>query len=141
MTDKQIEKFRRLLEATDLRLRGDMKGLEEAVRLDSGESGAPTHQDDMGSEHYLQELNTMLFENEDYIRTEVGEALGRIAGGTFGTCERCGTEIMEERLEVLPYTRYCTPCSAEVGDGAGLGKSIGERAGRAIAEDGEGFEE
>jgi RNA polymerase-binding transcription factor DksA len=75
----------------------------------------------------------MLFENEDYIRTEVGEALGRIVGGTFGTCERCGTEIMEERLEVLPYTRYCTPCSAEVGDGARLGGAVGDRVGGGIA--------
>jgi hypothetical protein len=51
MTDKRLEKFRRLLEATDLRLRGDIKGLEEAVRLDAGDSTAPTQQDDLGSEH------------------------------------------------------------------------------------------
>ena len=34
-------------------------------------------------------------------------ALEKIEGGTFGTCELCGTIIGEDRLEVLPTARTC----------------------------------
>ena len=30
-------------------------------------------------------------------------------------CERCGTEIPAERIEVMPETRICVKCSHEVG--------------------------
>ncbi len=37
-------------------------------------------------------------------------ALERIEAGTFGTCERCGNPIQEERLEALPTTTLCMDC-------------------------------
>ena len=30
-------------------------------------------------------------------------------------CKRCGSEIPAERLEVLPDTEVCTPCSKAIG--------------------------
>lgn len=41
---------------------------------------------------------------------EVDAALGRLDDGTYGTCERCGTRIPPERLEIMPYARYCVAC-------------------------------
>src|SRR3954452_18314431 len=126
MTQKRRELFRRVLEAMDGRVRDDLQSLEEQARTGlGGEAGgnlsnAPMHLADLGTVQYMQELNATLFENEEYIRLEVREALGRLDRGTFGLCERCGQAILEERLEVLPYTRYCTSCSGEVGDGAAV---------------------
>ncbi|MEU4623604.1 TraR/DksA C4-type zinc finger protein [Actinoplanes sp. NPDC023801] len=37
-------------------------------------------------------------------------ALRRIADGTYGGCERCGSPIPAERLRVLPHARFCVPC-------------------------------
>jgi DnaK suppressor protein len=37
-------------------------------------------------------------------------ALGRIADGSYGCCEKCETPIPAERLEVLPHARFCVPC-------------------------------
>jgi DnaK suppressor protein len=34
----------------------------------------------------------------------------RIADGTYGVCERCGTKIPEGRLEALPAVTFCIPC-------------------------------
>src|SRR4051812_45391347 len=124
MTAKRREQFRRVLEAMDGRVRDDVQSLEEQARTGlGGEAGgslsnAPMHLADLGTEQYMQELNATLFENEEYIRLEVQQAIGRLERGTFGLCERCGREIMEERLKALPYTRYCTSCSAELADGA-----------------------
>ncbi|CAN5292041.1 hypothetical protein BH18ACT4_BH18ACT4_13590 [soil metagenome] len=38
---------------------------------------------------------------------EVELALEQMDNGTYGTCERCGTEIAEPRLEAMPATRFC----------------------------------
>jgi RNA polymerase-binding transcription factor DksA len=75
------------------------------------------HLGDLGTEVYMQELNATLLENQDYIAREVDAALGRVEAGTYGDCESCGVAILEERLELLPYTRYCTPCAEQVQDG------------------------
>jgi RNA polymerase-binding transcription factor DksA len=135
MTTMQADRFRRVLEALDRRVRGDLGSLEDEARMGvGGEAGgnlsdAPMHLADIGSEQYLQELNATLFENEEYIRREVQDALGRLDRGTFGTCERCGQKIPQVRLEALPYTRYCTSCSAAVADGAPANLNAGRPEG------------
>ena len=43
---------------------------------------------------------------------ELEAALARIHDGTYGACERCGDAIPEERLDAIPHTRTCVPCSA-----------------------------
>jgi RNA polymerase-binding transcription factor DksA len=39
-------------------------------------------------------------------------ALDRIAGGSYGTCVRCGEPIGDDRLDVLPHTPFCRDCAA-----------------------------
>src|ERR1700690_4174916 len=41
----------------------------------------------------------------------VDEALGRLAEGTYGRCERCGNPISEARLEAIPTARRCQDCA------------------------------
>lgn len=41
---------------------------------------------------------------------EIEEAVTRIDEGTYGTCQDCAKPIPAERLEILPYTRYCVAC-------------------------------
>ncbi|MFC5759297.1 MULTISPECIES: TraR/DksA family transcriptional regulator [unclassified Rhizobium] len=48
---------------------------------------------------------------EDELRA-IDAALERIAKGTYGTCARCGAEISEARLAVLPHTPLCEDCAA-----------------------------
>jgi RNA polymerase-binding transcription factor DksA len=38
---------------------------------------------------------------------EVEAAIGRLALGTYGRCERCGQEITPARLEAMPAARLC----------------------------------
>ena len=40
-------------------------------------------------------------------------ALERLDEGTYGTCEECGTDMNEKRLQVLPFARYCVDCQKE----------------------------
>lgn len=41
---------------------------------------------------------------------DVERALGKFEQGTYGACERCGTQIAPARLEAMPETRYCIDC-------------------------------
>src|SRR5690606_28839897 len=46
---------------------------------------------------------------------EVDAALTRIAGGSYGYCERCGGPIAHERLLARPTTLTCIACAASSG--------------------------
>lgn len=42
-------------------------------------------------------------------------AVTKIDAGTYGTCERCGSPIGEERLEAIPWALLCIDCRKKVG--------------------------
>ncbi|MFP5327823.1 MAG: TraR/DksA family transcriptional regulator [Acidimicrobiia bacterium] len=43
---------------------------------------------------------------------EVEHALAKLDEGNYGSCEACGREITEARLEAMPETRYCIECAS-----------------------------
>jgi RNA polymerase-binding transcription factor len=48
----------------------------------------------------------------------VEAALGRINGGTFGECLNCGQEIGANRLNAVPWSRYCITCQELIAEQA-----------------------
>jgi RNA polymerase-binding transcription factor len=40
----------------------------------------------------------------------IDDVLARVEEGSYGSCEDCGVEIAEERLEILPFTTRCVEC-------------------------------
>lgn len=42
---------------------------------------------------------------------QIRAALKRIDNGEYGACVKCGTEISQERLDVLPATPFCKNCA------------------------------
>jgi RNA polymerase-binding transcription factor DksA len=113
MTKQQIKYYRQRLLSLKRRLGSDLSGLEEeALRGVGGEfsgglSDVPTHPADLGTDAYEEEIALGLLKNQDEILTEINDALARIEHGTFGHCEECQQVISRERLEALPYARYC----------------------------------
>ena len=45
--------------------------------------------------------------------SEVKRALEKVANGTYGLCDGCGSAIPPERLEVIPQTSLCLSCKAK----------------------------
>jgi DnaK suppressor protein len=41
---------------------------------------------------------------------DIDESLRKLKEGTYGTCEECGEEIGEKRLQVLPTANLCITC-------------------------------
>lgn len=61
------------------------------------------------------ENDEVLTELDGITRAEVAElwhAVERIDNGTYGRCERCGTDISYARLEALPATALCVRCAS-----------------------------
>jgi len=44
------------------------------------------------------------------VLAEIRAAEERLAAGSYGICQGCGTRIPVERLEILPYVRNCVGC-------------------------------
>src|SRR5689334_9850066 len=44
---------------------------------------------------------------------EVENALSKIDGGAYGTCEKCGQPIAPARLEAKPEARFCINCASK----------------------------
>lgn len=131
MNKRKLAVFRKQLNQLAARLGGDIDALDDQARMPTGSqavgnlSHAPMHLGDMGTEVDLQELNATLLENEEYLRNEVLGALERIDDGTYGDCENCGVKIVEERLKLLPYARYCTPCAEKLQSGKDINLNSG----------------
>lgn len=123
MNKQQLEQYRKRLLQDGARVQRTADSVEEHARMATGGqafgnlSNAPMHLGDMGTEVYLQELNSTLLENEIYLCDEIRDALERIDKGTFGRCEHCQADIVPERLEILPHARYCTPCAEKMDEG------------------------
>jgi DnaK suppressor protein len=120
----EINSCRRRLLALKKRIGADLSELEEeALRPVGGESAGtmsdvPVHRADLGTENYEEEAALELLENEEHLLMEVNDALARIEQGTFGVCENCHKPISKERLNALPYARYCIRCVRKLQESA-----------------------
>jgi DnaK suppressor protein len=46
------------------------------------------------------------------MRGDVVRALEKIEDGTYGSCDRCGRQIPDERLEARPWSTLCVSCAS-----------------------------
>jgi len=60
------------------------------------------------------EICSQLVEIESRELGRIEQALQRIAAGTYGRCEHCGSEISAARLDALPYADCCIDCQREI---------------------------
>ena len=129
MKQADVERYRDRLTVLYHRLKGDVSSLEEgAYRQTGGEasgnlSNMPLHMADLGSDSFEQQVTLSLLENEENQLLEITDALERIRQGKFGRCQVCGEEVASERLEVVPYTRYCAADARKVEGGAPVDRS------------------
>jgi RNA polymerase-binding transcription factor DksA len=88
-------------------LKGRLRGIE--AELDSHQS---QDWEELATEREGDEvLEGMGISGQQEIR-KIEAALARIDAGEYGLCVKCGAEIGEARLNVLPYTPFCRTCAA-----------------------------
>ena len=86
---------------------------QEAFAAPVGVGAIPGEAADLaGHEAEDRRVRTVLA-NEESILDEVEAALDRIEQGSFGRCTKCLRLIRKERLEAIPYSRFCVACAVE----------------------------
>jgi RNA polymerase-binding transcription factor DksA len=115
MDRRKRERFREQLETIQQRIRTDSSAVaEQALDSVNGElSHVPLHLGDLGSEEFSRDMSAVLAENEVYLANEVRDAIARMETNAFGKCEHCQKAISMERLEAIPFARYCVPCAEQ----------------------------
>lgn len=74
------------------------------------------HPADTSDEDYEKLKDQVLRKEEEKKLQEIENAIIKIHDGCYGVCEICEGVIDKERLEVIPYTRYCSLCAKELYD-------------------------
>lgn len=114
MDSETLERRRTGLEAELARLEAEVLALDaherELLSEASGENAYRDHMADQGSATFERELDMTLEENLRRQLSDVRAALARIDAGTYGTCDRCGATIPDERLEAVPTASLCIRC-------------------------------
>ena len=63
-----------------------------------------------GAGHAEEDLATAQTAAIRRVLEEIGAASQRLADGSYGKCLSCCNAIPIERLEILPYVRFCVSC-------------------------------
>jgi len=71
----------------------------------------PKDWEDRSSERQGDEVLESLGQAELAELRQIDAALDRIAGGEYGICQKCGADILEARLDLLPATPFCKSCA------------------------------
>ena len=105
---KLMDRYKELLQQKRDEL---VKDVEE-VRTRSAADDDEDDKDyiDYAVSSYTKEFLYSLSDLERRQLITVERALETIEEGSYGTCEECGEEIEEKRLNAVPWATYCLAC-------------------------------
>jgi DnaK suppressor protein len=95
-------------------------GLDRSIAVlrgehpEEGTSEYPLDPADAGSNLTEADRITAILDAAQRQRTEVLDALDRLAQGSYGTCVDCGTPVPEGRLEARPEAARCVSCQSKM---------------------------
>jgi RNA polymerase-binding protein DksA len=72
------------------------------------------HMADAGTDSFDRDLALSRISSEQDAVYEIDEALMRIRRGTYGVCELTGKPIERQRLEAIPWTRFCAEAEKQL---------------------------
>jgi DnaK suppressor protein len=94
------------------RLAGLTGSFDELVAASVGSNADDEHDPEGATIAFERsQLDSLVRRARDRL-AEIDAALARLAGGRYGTCERCGQPIAPGRLEARPTARTCVVCAA-----------------------------
>jgi len=114
VTSIDTAEFRSLLESARRRITDTIAHLHDEnprnMEDELGElagRGSDNHLADMATVTFDRELDEGLEEGAQQRLAQIDRALARLDAGTYGSCERCGRPIAEERLRARPWATLC----------------------------------
>jgi DnaK suppressor protein len=120
LTPSDIQRYQSILLAKRSELLGNVSTMQhEALRRERSDlSNMPIHMADAGTDNYEIENTIGLMDSERKLLMQIYEALERIEDGTYGTCAGDGQAIPKQRLEAIPWAKFCVGCASLLEKGA-----------------------
>lgn len=111
-----LEHFEKLLQEKRKEVLEEIRDIEPKVEgnpLNEGEENTPfpTHIADIADVESRRDRDSYILDHLSTTFKEINLSLEKIIEGEYGKCEKCGEKINVERLEAIPYTRYCKECA------------------------------
>lgn len=66
---------------------------------------------EQAQERQNDEVMDVIGNESSHELAQINRALARIDSGDYTICAKCGEEISEKRLAVVPYTNFCIRCA------------------------------
>ncbi len=107
MCDRQIAHFRNILESLKKELGED---IDRTVHTMQDEATVFADPNDRASQETDMTIELRNRDRERKLIKKINETLGRINGGDYGYCDKCGVEIGVKRLEARPTATLCIDC-------------------------------
>ena len=112
MKKNKLKHFQSLLENICAKIVGDVEKAHHNKKSNEVEQMADISDD--AARSYGKKLQGDLEEQEWVKLKQVEAALKKVEDGEYGICEQCEQEILETRLEIMPYTEFCIQCLSEI---------------------------
>ena len=112
MKKNKLKHFQSLLENICTEIVGDVEKAHHNKKSNEVEQMSDISDDAVRS--YDKKLQGDLEEQEWVKLKQVEAALKKVGDGEYGICEQCEQEILETRLEIMPYTEFCIQCLSEI---------------------------
>ena len=112
MKKNKLKHFQSLLENICTEIVGDVEKAHHNKKSNDVEQMADISDD--AARSYGKKLQGDLEEQEWVKLKQVEAALKKVEDGEYGICEQCEQEILETRLEIMPYTEFCIQCLSEI---------------------------
>lgn len=112
MKKNKLKHFQSLLENIRTKIVGDVEKAHHNKKSNEVEQMADITDD--AARSYGRKLQGDLEEHEWVKLKQVEAALKKVEDGEYGICEQCKQEILETRLEIMPYTEFCIHCLSEI---------------------------
>jgi len=108
---KWKEYYRRLSETRDLLLNRQNDLVKDACEEQPAFS---LHMADAGTDSFDRDFALSRISSEQDAVYEIDEAMMRIRRGSYGICELTGKPIERERLDAIPWTRFCAEAERQL---------------------------
>jgi len=84
--------------------------LSESLEDSSEESPYDQHMAETAAVTHDREIDLTLEENARAAISQIDRALQKLETGSYGSCDKCGLPISDERLKVAPFATLCIDC-------------------------------
>lgn len=112
-----LQKQRNRLDAKKIELEQSINGLTQAHPKPVSSSEAhegPRDYEDMATDFLETHNEQSILFNQQALLVLVNKALQRLAEGTYGYCQQCGSPIPARRLDAIPWAERCVPCESQL---------------------------